>query len=147
VDRIKGRILTPDGWLEGELRFERTILEVVPRPVPAGAPRILPGFIDVHVHGGGGFDAMDGAEGVRGLARFHACHGTTALLATTITNPCRGCSRPSRISGRWSGRRPGAGPECSGPTSRGLSSRRAGSGPSPPTPWSQPRIGWQPCLG
>ncbi len=48
---------------------------------------VLPGFIDTHVHGGGGGDTMDGAEGVRTLAKFHLQHGTTTLYPTTITNP------------------------------------------------------------
>jgi N-acetylglucosamine-6-phosphate deacetylase len=47
---------------------------------------IVPGFIDLHVHGGGGSDFMDGTvEAVRTVARTHAKHGTTALLATTLT--------------------------------------------------------------
>jgi N-acetylglucosamine-6-phosphate deacetylase len=47
---------------------------------------IAPGFIDIHVHGGGGSDFMDGTvEAVRTVARTHARHGTTSLLATTLT--------------------------------------------------------------
>ena len=48
---------------------------------------ILPGFIDTHVHGGGGGDTMDGAAGIRKLAHFHLQHGTTTLYPTTITAP------------------------------------------------------------
>ena len=45
---------------------------------------LLPGFLDVHVHGGNGADAMDGdPDGLRRMARFHATHGVTALLPTT----------------------------------------------------------------
>jgi N-acetylglucosamine-6-phosphate deacetylase len=84
---ISGHILTPDGWQDGHLHFEQTIVAIAPAAVPANAPYLAPGFIDVHVHGGGGHDTMDGAEAVLGLARFHAAHGTTALLPTTITNP------------------------------------------------------------
>lgn len=47
----------------------------------------VPGFVDVHVHGGGGGDAMDGVDGVRALAAAHLAHGTTALLPTTLTAP------------------------------------------------------------
>jgi N-acetylglucosamine-6-phosphate deacetylase len=47
---------------------------------------VLPGFIDVHVHGGAGHDTMDGEDGVLGLARFHARKGTTALCPTTVTS-------------------------------------------------------------
>lgn len=61
--------------------------------IPAGAEvvdwggcSVLPGFIDVHVHGGGGFHMMDATyEQVDGMSRFHARHGTTAFLATTTT--------------------------------------------------------------
>uniref|UniRef100_UPI000C7F17C4 N-acetylglucosamine-6-phosphate deacetylase n=1 Tax=Deinococcus planocerae TaxID=1737569 RepID=UPI000C7F17C4 len=61
---------------------------VMPQAVSGtGECFILPGFVDTHVHGGAGGDTMDGAAGVRTLARFHARHGTTTLLPTTITNP------------------------------------------------------------
>ena len=48
---------------------------------------IVPGFIDTHVHGGGGCDVMEGADAAAVIARLHARHGTTALLATTMTAP------------------------------------------------------------
>jgi N-acetylglucosamine-6-phosphate deacetylase len=48
---------------------------------------ILPGFIDLHVHGGGGADAMEGAKAVQTIARTHAAHGTTSFLITTMTAP------------------------------------------------------------
>lgn len=49
---------------------------------------ILPGFVDVHVHGGLGHDAMDGTPDAIGhMSHFHAQHGTTALLPTTMTGP------------------------------------------------------------
>lgn len=48
---------------------------------------MLPGLIDVHVHGGGGFQAMNGSHAeLEGMSRFHAEHGTTAFLATTETD-------------------------------------------------------------
>lgn len=47
---------------------------------------ICPGFIDIHVHGGGGADFMDGtADAVRTVCRAHAGHGTTTLFPTTTT--------------------------------------------------------------
>jgi len=49
---------------------------------------LLPGFIDVHVHGGYGHDFMDATrEAYDGITKFHAAHGTTAMLATTVTAP------------------------------------------------------------
>jgi len=50
-------------------------------------PWIVPGYIDVHLHGGGGGDTMDGPDGVRRLAATHLRHGTTSLLASTLTAP------------------------------------------------------------
>ncbi|HEY3330931.1 MAG TPA: N-acetylglucosamine-6-phosphate deacetylase [Capsulimonadaceae bacterium] len=47
---------------------------------------VAPGFVDMHVHGGGGADFMDGTvDAVRTALASHARHGTTGLLATTIT--------------------------------------------------------------
>lgn len=87
---LEGWIARPHGVQRGSLvlgdRIERVAFEgrVIPAPED-DAPRYLPGFIDVHVHGGGGGDAMDGADGVRTLARHHLRHGTTTLLPTTVT--------------------------------------------------------------
>ena len=47
---------------------------------------IVPGFIDVHVHGGNGADFMDAtSDAVSRVTRFHATEGTTALAATTLS--------------------------------------------------------------
>jgi len=47
---------------------------------------VAPGFIDMHVHGGGGHDFMDGTvEAVLGAARAHLRHGTTTIYPTTTT--------------------------------------------------------------
>ncbi|WP_461091341.1 N-acetylglucosamine-6-phosphate deacetylase [Spirosoma gilvum] len=47
---------------------------------------IAPGFIDIHVHGGGGFDFMDGTEeAFLRIAELHAQYGTTTLVPTTLT--------------------------------------------------------------
>ena len=48
---------------------------------------IAPGFIDIHVHGGGGHDFMDGnEEAFLKIAETHARYGTTAMLPTTLTS-------------------------------------------------------------
>ena len=47
---------------------------------------VLPGFIDEHIHGAGGADAMDGSvEALSKIANAIASEGTTAFLATTMT--------------------------------------------------------------
>lgn len=64
--------------------------------VPHGSPAVfdasgytvLPGFIDVHVHGGAGHDTMDATpNALAAMATFFAKHGVTAFLPTTITAP------------------------------------------------------------
>lgn len=90
--KLSGTLVLPDGLALGSITFGGHIEAIsraggVPAVAPLGAPYVLPGFIDTHVHGGAGADTMDGADGVRTLARFHALHGTTSLLPTTITNP------------------------------------------------------------
>lgn len=47
---------------------------------------IVPGYIDIHVHGGGGSDVMDGEyEAIKQVATTHSRFGTTAFLPTTMT--------------------------------------------------------------
>lgn len=47
---------------------------------------ISPGFIDMHVHGGGGYDFMDGTvEAFLGVSETHVRYGTTAMCPTTLT--------------------------------------------------------------
>ncbi|HUP45040.1 MAG TPA: N-acetylglucosamine-6-phosphate deacetylase [Thermoanaerobaculia bacterium] len=48
---------------------------------------IVPGFIDMHIHGGDGADFMDAdAEANARILRFHARHGTTTVAATTLSS-------------------------------------------------------------
>lgn len=55
--------------------------------IPNDADVLLPGFVDVHIHGGGGADTMDATpEALQAICRAHAKRGTTSLLATTITH-------------------------------------------------------------
>lgn len=96
---LYGRILTPNGWIDGRLDIAPNgrIAAIAPCELPdhkrsgstssEASQLILPGFIDLHVHGGGGADCMGGAGALRTMAALHAKHGTTSLLATTMTAP------------------------------------------------------------
>ena len=53
----------------------------------ADTPFIAPGFVDVHVHGGGGHDAMGGADALTGMARHLLRHGVTSFLPTAVSAP------------------------------------------------------------
>ncbi len=95
-----GKIVTENAILSGRaLLFDDadgTIRAVIPQAeIPAGAAVadagggwILPGFVDIHVHGGGGADFLDGTpEAVAAVVRTHAAHGTTSVVPTTLTCP------------------------------------------------------------
>jgi N-acetylglucosamine-6-phosphate deacetylase len=57
------------------------------REVPLEGLLITPGFIDQHLHGGGGAEVTTGTpESFIEIAKFHAAHGTTSFLATTISD-------------------------------------------------------------
>ncbi|QNB09505.1 N-acetylglucosamine-6-phosphate deacetylase [Herbaspirillum frisingense] len=91
--QLHGNVLTSQGWIQGNMVFDQRIRAIDGRPLRR-EPRvidegdyILPGFIDLHVHGGGGRDVMEGGDAVQVLSRLHARHGTTSLLATTMTAP------------------------------------------------------------
>ena len=55
--------------------------------IDAEGKYVAPGFIDIHVHGGGGYDFMDATEtAFLKIAETHAQYGTTAMLPTTLTS-------------------------------------------------------------
>src|SRR5271169_714330 len=93
-----GRVLTPTAQITdaGILIREGVIEELGLREgmrLPDGAEEIsatdrtaVPGFVDVHIHGAGGRDVMEGStEALAGLTKTVARHGTTSFVATTVT--------------------------------------------------------------
>jgi N-acetylglucosamine-6-phosphate deacetylase len=54
--------------------------------IDAKGKYVAPGFIDIHVHGGGGHDFMDNTlDAFVGIAETHAKYGTTAMMPTTLS--------------------------------------------------------------
>jgi N-acetylglucosamine-6-phosphate deacetylase len=91
---VRGRVVTPDGVVEdGVVRIERGRISRVDQATPGTRVRpsaawILPGFVDLHVHGGGGHTFTTGdLRQARAAAAFHAAHGTTTMLASLVTAP------------------------------------------------------------
>ena len=87
---VTGRVVTPDGVRPGSVRVEGDrIAELTPGP--ASPDRIIvPGFVDLHCHGGGGhaFTTGDPAA-ARAAAGFHLRHGTTTMCASLVSSPYR----------------------------------------------------------
>ncbi|MGI6004123.1 MAG: N-acetylglucosamine-6-phosphate deacetylase [Christensenellales bacterium] len=93
-----GRILTPlrvlqqgfvaikDGKILEVSETGFTAQETSATVIDASGAYISPGFIDIHVHGGGSCEVMDGETGsVRTMCEAHAAFGTTSILPTTMT--------------------------------------------------------------
>lgn len=113
--RLQGQVLTPQGFIDGHIEIDATHVRGL-SGTPSDPSRarqsdvlILPGFIDLHVHGGGGADTMDAGSAGRTMARLHARHGTTAMLATTMTAPLPDIEAALRaLSSECAQRAPGA---------------------------------------
>lgn len=94
---INGIIVTCGESFTGNVVLNEGTIEYVGREMPA-IPEdakiidakgcyVAPGFIDMHTHGAGGADFMDGTvEAYLTAARMHAIHGTTLLYPTTLTS-------------------------------------------------------------
>ncbi|GAA3956988.1 N-acetylglucosamine-6-phosphate deacetylase [Pedobacter ginsengiterrae] len=93
---INGHIITPYRIIKnGTLLIKDQKIEEVSQVdietndyeiIDAKGNYIAPGFIDIHIHGGGGYDFMDGTEeAYLKIAQTHAKYGTTAMAPTTLT--------------------------------------------------------------
>jgi len=79
-----GWILIKDGIIAEIADYDLELPEAV--MIDARGKFISPGFIDIHVHGGGGHDFMDNSlEAFLEIAKLHARFGTTAMYPTTLT--------------------------------------------------------------
>ena len=83
---LSGRLVLEDGEVLGHLSVEDGhIAGIEPDSAVDSGVIIVPGFIDVHVHGWGGHDAMGGAEALSGMARALGRRGVTSFLPTSVT--------------------------------------------------------------
>jgi N-acetylglucosamine-6-phosphate deacetylase len=85
---VAGRLVFDDRIEEGRIVIDGGLIAAIePADVPDSAPYISPGFVDVHVHGWGGHDAMGDAVALDGMARALLAHGVTSFLPTAVTAP------------------------------------------------------------
>jgi N-acetylglucosamine-6-phosphate deacetylase len=110
---LAGRAFTPHDEIPDAVILieDGKIAAVGPREqvtIPAGARRydapaltVAPGFVDVHIHGAGGHDVMEGTtEALTAITETVAKYGTTSLVATTVTASAeQTCRAAAGISG------------------------------------------------
>ncbi|MEU8237237.1 N-acetylglucosamine-6-phosphate deacetylase [Actinoplanes missouriensis] len=88
MTRLAGRIVTPSGVFPGEITVSGGSIASLDLAGDAGDDIIVPGFVDLHCHGGGGHTFTTGdAAAARGAAAFHLGHGTTTMLASLVSSP------------------------------------------------------------
>ena len=86
MNRISGTIVNHDSTFEGEIDFDKTIKNIRNTKKVNNQNYIIPGFVDLHCHGGNGFDTMEGANSIVNMSKYHLMHGTTSIFPTTWTN-------------------------------------------------------------
>lgn len=100
---IRGRLVLADRVAAGRLVVEDGRIVAVDLAEDPRGDRgyIAPGFVDVHVHGWGGHDAMDGANALAGMARALASRGVTSFLPTAVSAPLDRLAAFVRTTGAW----------------------------------------------
>ncbi len=109
---LEGHVVVPGGLLRGQVVVERThIAAVQGTPVPDTAwrgsalPLIVPGFVDLHVHGGGGADTMQAADdpGRIGPSPAPSITATTGLAAPAHARSISSAAAPISCAsgGAW----------------------------------------------
>jgi N-acetylglucosamine-6-phosphate deacetylase len=89
------RVVTPTGVIAGGwVQVEAGVITAVGSGLPPGGGTVdlggawlLPGYIDLHVHGGGGHDASASPADLAAAVAFHRSHGTTRTLVSLMTAP------------------------------------------------------------
>lgn len=85
----QGTVLVSDGVISAV--SEGNLVAADALEIDAKGKYVAPGFIDIHVHGGGGHDFMDGSEtAFLKIAETHVKYGTTSMLPTTLTSEKEG---------------------------------------------------------
>ena len=88
MTEISGRVVRPGAVVAGTVEVDGPTILTVTERGQAGDDIIVPGFVDLHCHGGGGHTFTRGdAAAARAAAAFHLRHGTTTMLASLVSSP------------------------------------------------------------
>ncbi len=86
IKKITGKIVNYNSSIIGHLNFNSQIQNIEEISSNEYDYIIIPGFIDLHCHGGNGFDVMEGSNSIEKMSNYHLNHGTTSIMPTTWTN-------------------------------------------------------------
>ncbi|WP_274650808.1 N-acetylglucosamine-6-phosphate deacetylase [Paenibacillus humicola] len=108
-DPIPGSVRIQDGKIAAAVTGPGGLPETADMVLDGGGCLLIPGMIDVHIHGADGFDMMDGtAESVEAVSRACARSGCTSFLATSVTSSVEDLLAMIGSVSRTIGREPGA---------------------------------------
>ena len=111
---VRARVVTTEGVLSpGWIRVTGNRIDAIGPGLPPAEQDpgldvvdlpgqwLLPGFVDIHVHGGGGTSFTEGtSDDARSAAEFHLRHGSTTLLASLVTAPLAGLETQTAMLAR-----------------------------------------------
>ena len=88
MKKIKANILYKSKIVTAEISYNHLIEKIdILKIEDKKYPLLVPGFIDLHIHGGGGSDIMEAGNAIKTVTSTHSRYGTTSFLATTMTAP------------------------------------------------------------
>jgi len=101
ITLANARVVTPSAVIdEGWVSIERSRITAVGAGTPVSGDAVdlrkawlLPGFIDLHMHGGGGHDVAESSAHMAAALAFHRTHGTTRSVVSLVAAPVRELSR------------------------------------------------------
>jgi N-acetylglucosamine-6-phosphate deacetylase len=100
---VLGRLVLEDGVEPGRVEVEADrIVAVEPDAAGAAGPFVAPGFVDLHVHGWGGHDAVGPEAALDRMSRALLRGGVTSFLPTAVTAPLDELARFATRVRRWS---------------------------------------------
>ncbi len=86
--KVSGRIVRPGAVVTGHVQIDGPTILAVTEDPHDDPDYVVPGFVDLHCHGGGGHRFTTGDAGeARAAAAFHLGHGTTTMLASLVSSP------------------------------------------------------------
>ncbi len=130
---LHGRLVLDDEVTSGRMAVEDGFIAAVERdPTLAPGPYLLPGFVDVHVHGWGGHDAMGGRDALDGMSRTLLRRGVTSFLPTGVTSAMADLVRFAETVRAWMPHAPADGAQPLGFDIEGPFISQAKRGAHPP---------------